>query len=625
MNLDQQFAALPDHVRNLDPSIYLGNNFVVLDFETTNLDKGHWRNNNNKIVLTCWSVVNEKGIHKKYSHGTEYELSELVDDCNSAEFIVAHNAQFELGWLSRCGLDIGDKPVFCTQIAEHVLSGNRQWKVALEECCKRRSWDGKDSVVSRMIKDGVCPSVIPTSWLLKYCEIDVDRCLRLFLSQRRELLKSERLAVLFCRCLLTPVLADTATRGMMLDPIVVEELYQEYSLNLRGLEAQLADMTGGVNPKSGPQMRELLFEKMGFEPPKNYKGEVYMTPKGDFISTSAEAMNALKATNKEQRAFLKLRTEIVKLRDAMSKYLRHFHNCVEENEIPIMFGEFNQSRTQTHRLSSTGAKYKVQFQNIDNRFKRALTVRNPDWWFSEKDQSQLEYRAAVDMAGDEGGLNDILNKVDAHAFSAGIIFKKKWDDAQTKGADKAIKAIRRDAKAHTFKPLYGGSSGTPAQKAYYKAFKEKHKGIVEWQEDNKATVLREGCLRIPSGLIFYWPGTKVQASGYITNTPSICNYPVQSFATADIVPLGVVYTWHRMRVTKLQSFIINTVHDSVLAEVHPEEVEIYEAITNQSMVNDVLYALKVLYDYDFTTPLEVEGEYTKNWGDNSQEYELDTA
>ena len=35
---------------------------------------------------------------------------------------------------------------------------------------------------------------------------------------------------------------------------------------------------------------------------------------------------------------------------------------------------------------------------------------------------------------------------------------------------------------HTFKPLYGGVSGTEDQKRYYRAFKQKYNGVTDWHE-----------------------------------------------------------------------------------------------------------------------------------------------
>lgn len=614
MNLADQWEELPKWLTDLDPNVYLHNDFVVVDFETTNLDYGHWRNKDNSLVLACWYRVRDGRI-KKYSHwGSEFDQAKLLHHCNNAKFLVAHNAQFELGWLDRCGFDIASKPVFCTQIAEWVLSGNRQWAVSLEDCLRRRRLGGKESVVSKMIKSGISVLDIPKRWVDHYCRLDVKGCFKLFMRQRATLLKHNQLPVLFARCMFSAPLADIATNGMCLDQERVIKLFESKSKELNELEAKFAELTGNINPKSNPQMVDYLYKTLGFEVAKDYRGNPMMTPRGDSYSTDTRAMDALKARNKKQREFLDLRKALVKARDTMAKYVRHFHNCVVDNDDHILYADFNQTRTQTHRLSSSGSSgYRVQFQNIDRDYKPIFTTREPGWAFAEHDEGQLEYRCAVDMGDDENGKQDIKNKVDAHAFTANIIFSKEWKNAQKEANESKIKKIRTDAKAHTFKPLYGGSSGTASQQRYYKAFKQKHTGITAWQESNISTVLQSGKLRIPSGLVFYWPDTRVTHSGYIVNTAMICNYPVQSFATADIVPIGVTFFWHRLRAAKMRSFLVNTVHDSALGEVDPVEKEQYDEIGKTAMTKDVLLTLDKLYNYKFTTPLECEGEYYTHW------------
>lgn len=604
---------LPSWLTDLDPNLYLNKNYLVLDFETSNLDKGDPRNPDNKIVLAVWEYRGER----KVRWANEFGLDELVTACEQCDFIVAHNAQFELGWLARCGYDLSLKPVFCTQIAEYVIAGNRKWghMSSLDQCLARRGYPQKETVVSRMIKGGTCPSEIHRPWLEEYCIKDVAYDHMLFKSQLATLQRNGLLAVMFCRCMLTPVLADIKNNGMHLDEDKVSVLFNEMAVDLRQKEMEFEEFTGGVNVKSTKQMREYLFETLNFQPPLDYRKRPMLTPGGD-IQTGSAAMLALKPKNKKQRAFIGMQKELVKLRDSMSKYIRHFKRCIDENDSHVLFANFNQTRTDTHRLSSTGAYgFSVQFQNIDRRYKPVINSRVPTWKISEHDYAQLEYRCAVDMGADENGLEDIVEGVDAHGYTASIVYEADWNKAGEENDSKLEKEIRTKAKADTFKPLYGGSSGTKAQQTYYEAFKQKHKGIVSWQEENIQTALSKGKFTIPSGLIFYFGGTRITDTGYITNTANICNYPVQSFATADIVPIGVTFFWHRIRAAGLKSFIVNTVHDSVIGEVHPDEIEEYDAIAKKAMEEDTLRVLKKLYNYEFTTPLEVEGEFFDNWGE----------
>lgn len=600
---------LPKWLEDLDPNIFLSQNYVVLDFETTNIDYGDATNPDNSMLLAVWHVVRDGETTVKVQWGNEYELQELVRDIEASDFFIAHNAMFETQWLERCGLDTKCHISYCTQVAEYVLRGNRaHWGISLKACARRRGWEGKRDLVSFYLENGVCVSTLPKKWVEDYCIQDVALCHRLFKQQLRLLLDNGLLPVTFCRNLKTPVLCDLERTGMTLDPERVNEEYAKLQSDIRSLEAEFDEFTGGVNVKSTPQMREFIYEELKFKPPKDYRGKEIVTGKGE-LAVNKPALDRLKATNKRQKHFLELRNALTLAKDAMSKYVKSMKECCDKANGHLA-GKFNPTQTQTHRLSSSGKKYRFQLQNIPRQYKRLFKARHDGWLVGENDYPQLEYRCAVDMARDEAGLYDIENGVDSHAFTASIVFAELWNNDHPKH-------IRTAAKAHTFKPLYGGESGAPNEVAYYKAFKEKHVGIAEWQETNKQTVLAEGKLTIPSGLIFHWPDTRISKSGYISNTTSICNYPVQSLATADMVPLGLVFAWHRLKRSGLQSFIISTIHDSIIGEVHPEEVTEYNRIVATAMVDDVIRALKKLYDYEWITPLDGEGEYYYNWADES--------
>lgn len=167
--------------------------------------------------------------------------------------------------------------------------------------------------------------------------------------------------------------------------------------------------------------------------------------------------------------------------------------------------------------------------------------------------------------------------------------------------------------------LYGGNSGTERHKKYYKAFREKYSATYEMQKGWVKEVLKNKKLRTVTGLIFYWPDTTVTGKGYITNTPSIFNYPVQMFATADIAPTGVCILWHHMKALGLKSFIINEVHDSVIAEEFIEESEILGNLIVQSMSKDIVPFFEKLIGYTINYPLEVESRSCSHWDFNKNE------
>lgn len=152
--------------------------------------------------------------------------------------------------------------------------------------------------------------------------------------------------------------------------------------------------------------------------------------------------------------------------------------------------------------------------------------------------------------------------------------------------------------------------------AYCEFFKKKYAGISSTQQEWAYEVLNTGKLRTPYGMIFRWPGTKMRR-GRIDNVTNIYNYPVQGFATAEIIPIALVHFWHRTK--DMPIVILNTIHDSIIARVHKDVVEEYKEIIKQSLTYDVYEFLRTVYKYEFRVPLGVGIKVSRNWGDSKTE------
>ena len=241
----------------------------------------------------------------------------------------------------------------------------------------------------------------------------------------------------------------------------------------------------------------------------------------------------------------------------------------------------------------------MNFQNFDRNFKQLFTSRRrkDGWIIGERDAAQLEFRAAAYLGRDEVAIQDIIEGFDVHSFTADF-----------------IGVGRTAAKPHTFKPLYGGTSGTPSERKYYKAFKEKYKSIADAQDGWVSEALLSKTQVLPTGLKFYWPRIKLTRSGYVEGNTNVRNYPVQSLATAEIIPVGVTYVWHHMKDQELESLLINTVHDSMITDENPEETEVINEITLTAFSKEVINYLDVVYDIQFDVPLTVDVETSSNWG-----------
>lgn len=163
--------------------------------------------------------------------------------------------------------------------------------------------------------------------------------------------------------------------------------------------------------------------------------------------------------------------------------------------------------------------------------------------------------------------------------------------------------------------MYGGTSGTVAEQAYYKAFAEKYAGVTQWHQRLLREAVSYRVITIPSGRQYAFPHAKRNPWGGVTNATQIKNFPVQGFATADIVPCAVIRIWRELRKAGLRSVLINTVHDSICADVYPGELEQVARIMRECMIG-VKDELKRRYNYDMKLALETELKEGPNWLDN---------
>ena len=123
-------------------------------------------------------------------------------------------------------------------------------------------------------------------------------------------------------------------------------------------------------------------------------------------------------------------------------------------------------------------------------------------------------------------------------------------------------------------------------------------------------------------MTFFFPDTKIQRSGYITNTTNIYNYPVQGFATGEIIPIALVYFWHKTRNLRLKIF--STVHDSIVSKVFDDDVQEAIKIAKECLTLDVYKFLEVVYGYKFVVPLGLGVKAGDYWGDDkATEYKWD--
>lgn len=317
------------------------------------------------------------------------------------------------------------------------------------------------------------------------------------------------------------------------------------------------------------------------------------------LISQAEAKNNLDAV-----VFLQSMSRL----NAISTYLDSFVKGIQTYTRPdgVLHAQFNQCTTRTGRLSSSNPNFQNQPKGGKFPVRKCVVSRFEGGAILEADFSGLEFRVAGELSRDPQIIEDILDGKDVHKQTATIINQCSVESVS--------KEMRQGAKAYTFAPLYGGmGAGEPPHvQTYFKEYFNIYQGLKRWHQALMDGVLKDGIVRIPSGREFYFPNAKRLRGGRITNATAVVNYPVQSFATADIVPLACVRALRGFREHNLTSKLILTVHDSIVVDVYPGEQDTVVKILRWAM-SDVGEELQERFNYTPVLPLDIEAEAGKNW------------
>ena len=261
-----------------------------------------------------------------------------------------------------------------------------------------------------------------------------------------------------------------------------------------------------------------------------------------------------------------------------------------------------QHRTSTGRFS--GADPNMQNMPRGGTFpvKKVFVSRWKGGKILEADFAQLEFRVSAFLSQDEVAINEVSTGFDVHSYTSKVI------------TDAGQPTTRQDAKAHTFAPLYGatGFGRTKAEAEYYSHFTEKYQGIKSWHTRLAKEAVNTGKIKTPSGREFSFPDVKRKRNGTVSYFTQIKNYPVQSFATADIVPLILMKIDELLKT--MQSCVVNSVHDSIVIDVHPEEEK--QVLYIITLVNSQMNGLiENHFGITFNVPLLLEAKIGDNWLD----------
>jgi DNA polymerase-1 len=246
---------------------------------------------------------------------------------------------------------------------------------------------------------------------------------------------------------------------------------------------------------------------------------------------------------------------------------------------------FNQAGAATGRLSSSNPNLQnIPIRTALGREIRAAFVPREGWKLLVADYSQIELRLLAHMSDDPLLVEAFRNGEDIHTRTASEVL----------GVPPMLVTpdARRDAKAVNFGIVYGISAfGLAAQlgigrgeaEKYIRNYFARYAGVRRFIDETIAEVRRTGVARTLFGRERPIPDINARnpnARGFAERVA--VNSPLQGTA-ADLIKLAMVRIARALEAEKRQSAMLLQVHDELVFECPPEEVEAVSALARREM------------------------------------------
>ena len=395
---------------------------------------------------------------------------------------------------------------------------------------------------------------------------------------------------------LIEVLATMEHNGVKVDVGQLRSYSARLSLELAEIEGKVRALSGveGVNLSSPRQVGALLLERLRIAP------NIKKSAKGSY-PTDEETLNSYREATPVVGIILEYRA----VKKLISTYADALPNLISPLDGKV-HTTFNQALTATGRLSSNNPN----LQNIPIRTERGREIRkafvpsNPQGFILSADYSQIELRLMAHMSCDPHFLEAFRNGADIHTATAAKIFGV--------APEQVSKEERSRAKVANFGIIYGISAFGLSQrmglsrkdsKEFIETYFATYPGIKEYMEKTIAQGREQGYVETIFGRKRYLPDINSRNANLRSfNERNAINAPLQGSA-ADIIKIAMINLHKRMQEMRLKSKLILQVHDELVLDVVPEELELLSGLVKETMESVV--ELKV--------PLIAECGYGKNW------------
>jgi DNA polymerase I-like protein with 3'-5' exonuclease and polymerase domains len=571
---------------------------VALDSETTGLypRDGH-------MLGLSLSYDGEKGAYidtECFDETTEALLQELFDK----KTVIFHNAKFDLAFF-QYHFNFNFPQIEDTMLLHYLIDENPGTHGLKQLAMKYTpygdyeqpmyEWIGEYRKSHGILKEQFSWDLIPFDTMKVYAAMD-SLVTFLVYEKFKKIKQNAKLLWVYDNILIpgTRFLLNVQDNGVPFDRtrlLVAQELMQSdidaaiKTLYTNPAIARFEEVQGKqFNPNSTVQLRSLLFDFLGLQPTGKKTGT-------GANSTDAEVLGELAEKSDVPALILDIRQKSKIKNTYLDKIIPQL-----DRDSHLRTG-FNLHGTTSGRLSSSG-KLNMQQLPRDNPIVKGCIKARPGHQIVAMDLTTAEVYVAAVLAEDKALMEVFRSGGNFHSTIAKTVFKLPCDveDVAT------LHSVERQAaKAVTFGIMYGAgarkisqevtkSSGTffspqEAQEVIDDYFKSFHK-LKSWINHNEKYIEQNGFIYSFFGRKRRLPNVASTDKGIKSHTiRSGLNFLVQSTAS-DINLLGAIDMEAYINAKGMKSKIFALVHDSILAEVPDEEVDMYRSKLQQFIQMD---------------------------------------
>lgn len=382
------------------------------------------------------------------------------------------------------------------------------------------------------------------------------------------------------------VLAEMEWTGVTIDPVWFQSLKERFQRERERVEQEIYAAAGEeFNINSNPKLRVILFEKLQLPVLKK-------TATG--ASTDATVLQELADQGHTLPQLLMEYRELSKLE---STYLDTLPLLIHP-DTGRLHTNFNQTVAATGRLSSSDPN----LQNIPVRSELGKEIRRGfvprvGWLFVAADYSQIELRLLAHLSRDPAFVEAFRSGGDIHRQTASVIFGVPLEAVTSE--------MRARAKTINFATIYGqGAHALSRQlkiehadaKAFIATYFERFSGVRAWLDGSVESAREKGYVETIFGRRRYIPELKernfnIRAFGERVAT----NAPIQGSA-ADLIKLAMIRIADALRTRQLRSSMLLQVHDELVFEAPPEELDPLRALVRAEMEGAAQLAVPLVVD-----------------------------